>query len=401
MRKAASLSPMVRNDHRVRQISMEQRLYEDPETFETDHFDIVYPRLTSVEHAADLAGVLEAELGRLERWIPAAEGAVHTVHLYPLMEFLRAYSENVLVLGLYDGRLRVPLADLRSLHPRLVAVLSHELAHAMVAAATDDQAPKWFQEGLAQHVEMVPGRVNPIPDLHREGRILAFPMIESILDGFSEPQLVDLAYGEAAWVVHYIEAEHGVGAIRSLIASFARGRTTEEALQEVFRMSVAEFDRAVWSWCLGEAPAAWQPPERRRYEEELNRYVRPSTESQPRVSAPTSALASWHALYSARTRPVKAILGRVVAPIRASRPAPAHECATLVRELTTLLKDPEALAAPEPAVRRILEEAYRQLGQMAWACREGDAKAAELGLVRAELALGRAAERLGEFGLQP
>ncbi|HSL83712.1 MAG TPA: hypothetical protein VLF66_13135, partial [Thermoanaerobaculia bacterium] len=401
MRKAASMSPMARNEHRVRQVSMEQRLYEDPETFETEHFDIVYPRTTSVEHAADLAGVLEAEVERLGRWIPASPGTIHTVHLYPLIEFLEAYSENVLVLGIYDGRLRVPLADLRSLHPRLVAVLSHELAHAMVAAATDDQAPKWFQEGLAQHVEMVPGRLNPIPDLHREGRILAFPMIEGILDGFSEPQLVDLAYGEAAWVVHYIEAEHGVGAIRKLIGAFAGGRTTEEALQEVFRMSVEEFDRAVWDWCLREAPAAWEAPARRRYEEEYSRYLRPSDRTVPGLPAPDAAMASWHAVYGARTRQVKALLGSVVAPIRSGGDPPRETCATLVSGLAGVLEDPEALAAPEAALRRELEAAYRSLGQAAWHCREGGTEEARVALAQAELALGRAAQKLAPYGLRP
>ncbi len=425
IRRAAELAPLYRNDQRIRQISLEKWLYEAPERLRTRHFEIVYPHLTGARYADELGQVLEAERTRLSRWIPDPEGERHRVNLFPLVQFLRAYSENVLVLGVYDDRIRVPFADLRSLHPQLVSILSHELAHSMIGQATHDQAPHWFQEGLAQHVEMLPGRINPIPDLQRTGRVIAFPMIEPILRGFSEPQLVDLAYGEAAWVIHYIEAEHGVAAIHHLIEAFARGRTTEEALQDVFGMSVPQFDQAVWRWCLKDAPASW-PTELRRYDRNFDHLVQASKPA--RLDGSGSALRSpvgtpkpqpgrapaagareqgprtmkaWYAIYAARVKPFKETLGAILGPLQSGDRMPRAQCAVLAGRLAALRSDRWALRSPDVRINQDLGSAFEKFGGMVEACTQGSPSATRAALADAEAALGRAARDLAPYGLRP
>ena len=156
----------------------------------------------------------------------------------------------------------------RFLYQDLVNVLSHELAHALIGRATDEQSPKWFHEGLAEHIQMKQDYANPIPDLAGTGRVISFPVIEPILQGFAEGQLITLAYGEAAWVVHYLEAEHGVGAIHGFLDAFRRGLTTEEAVDDVLGLTVVEFDTDFRRWALEEAPSAW-PTRVYRYDREL------------------------------------------------------------------------------------------------------------------------------------
>lgn len=107
------------------------------------------------------------------------------------------------MIGIYDGKVRVPFADAPSLHPQLVSILSHEVTHAMIAEHTHDQAPHWFQEGLAQHLETSAAVVNPIPDLVKSDRILAFSVLEDVLSGFSEAQFVEIAYDQSAWFLHF------------------------------------------------------------------------------------------------------------------------------------------------------------------------------------------------------
>lgn len=401
MKRAESLSPLAASEARVRQVRMEQELYGDAGHHETAHFEVVYPRSTGPIYADDLGLVLEAELGRISRWIPAGRGEPHTVHVYPLFQFLDAYSGGMLVLGLYDGRLNVPFADLKSLHPELVAILSHELAHAMLARATGDQAPKWLHEGLAQHVEMVPGRINPIPDLHREGRILSFPMIEAILAGFAEPQLVDLAYAEAAWVVHYLEAEHGVRSIRRLIAAYAAGKTTEEAIREVFGMTVAQFDAAVWEWCLDEAPASW-PTQLRRYDQKAGQLLRrAATEPGSELRVSPAAMRSWHAVYAARTHQAKRLLSTLVEPLRRGWIPHRRTCRELEAEARAALADPRALAPPLPEAREPLALAFRGLRELGARCEAGDVEGSRRALRSAESALARAAKELDTYGLTP
>jgi hypothetical protein len=251
-----SLLPRIRLEERLSRSFLARR---------SDHFEIRYPLNTPDYFVEKLADALEQELERLQTWIPWTPEDRIEVQLYDSDDFFRAFAPGRDVLGLFDGKVRVPLANVPTLHPRILGILTHELAHALIAGATSDQSPHWFHEGLAQHVEPIQQQVNPIPDYRRVGTFLSFPLIEPVLASPSDPFLTMLGYDEAVWVVHYLEARYGKRAIRRLVEAFAGGQTTEEALAEVLGASVLEFDEEVWRWCLEEAPAAW-PVEMVRYD---------------------------------------------------------------------------------------------------------------------------------------
>jgi hypothetical protein len=256
--KAYDMAPDRVGRGRLDRLKMETDLARESRTFASEHFHIRVPGVSGRDYPRDLARVLEAEHQRLRRWIPVDSQVPIHVDLFPQMEFAHAWGGGVPIAALYDGRIRAPFADLRSLDPGLVTILSHELAHAMVDQAAQEEVPKWLNEGLAQHVEMVQRQINPIPDLpaYRFSH-LALPVLEGILQGFAGFQLVDLAYTQAVWVVHYIEAVHGVPAIHNLIQAYGSGATTDEALLEALGMTVEEFDQAAYLWCRDEAPSLW------------------------------------------------------------------------------------------------------------------------------------------------
>jgi hypothetical protein len=236
------------------QYRMSLELEQDSVTHASGGFEIRAPRSTGERYPKQLAAVLGKERDRLARWIPDASRLDVRVELYPFENFLRVYGFDIGGVTLRDGRVRVPFADIRSLQPELVATLSHELAHAMLVGTAGQAVPRWFHEGLAQHVEMGIGRINPVPDLEREGRVLAFPVIEAVLAGFAEPNLVEIAYAESAWVVHFVEARWGVGALHRLERAFRRGAGTEPAIREVTGLDLVAFDREFRRWASDDAP---------------------------------------------------------------------------------------------------------------------------------------------------
>ncbi len=265
VRMAEKQSPEEPISSLVPRIRLEERLNRSFLTRRSEHFEIRYPLDTADYFVERLADALEQELERLRTWIPWKPPEPLEVQLYDADDFFRAFAPGRDVLGLFDGKIRVPLANVPSLHPRILGILTHELAHALLAGATSDQSPHWFHEGLAQHVQPVQQQVNPIPDYRRLGTFLSFPLIEPVLSSPSDPFLTMLGYEEAVWVVHYLEARHGEREIRRLVDAFAQGQTTEEALAGVLGASVLEFDEEVWRWCLEDAPAAW-PVEMVRYD---------------------------------------------------------------------------------------------------------------------------------------
>ncbi len=258
--RAEALLPEPPASSMVPLIHMERQLATAYQVHETKHFRLRYPSREGVLVAASFGRLLERELVRLQRWIPFRPAQKIGIDLFPYQDFRTHYSMGGHAIGLFDGKVRVPFANVRYFNRFVVEVLSHELAHALIAGATEDRAPHWFHEGLAQHIEMKNNEVNPIGDLRRAGKLLAFPLLEPVFTSRVNSDLVSLAYSEAAWAIHAIEAQHGVGGIHRLLRAFGRGLDTDEAVREALGLSVAELDQRIWDWCEHKGPTVWSRP---------------------------------------------------------------------------------------------------------------------------------------------
>lgn len=419
-KKADSQLPVPRGQERRRQMELDKELSTSYAIYSSAHFDVRYPKATGETYARGIALVLEEERTRLRRWIPNPGTARIEVHLFPLQQFFSTFGSEY-VIGVYDGKVRVPFADLQSLHPELVQVLSHEVAHAMIAGATRDQAPYWLQEGLAQHVEMGVGRINPLPDLARTGRALSFPTLEPILSGFAEPQLVDLGYAEAAWTLHFIESRFGVKAIHGLLAAFAAGKTTGQAVQQVTGLSPAELDRALWRWGTSEAPQSWSLEVRRYdldYESKLLREQGRSTENGPAAAAaeePADELvegreeeirrkmSKWYGKYTERTAGVKRALKPVLEVYTrpGTPPVDLAMCDALVAEASRALAELPLWTSPDGNVNRTLRGAYQTFVQIGKSCQLRRPKEMAPLIAHATEQLATAAQLLQPYGMTP
>ncbi|HEY2737085.1 MAG TPA: tetratricopeptide repeat protein [Thermoanaerobaculia bacterium] len=417
LEKADSLLPEPRSLRRRRQLAMDRDLERSYESFRSEHFEVRYPKATGEHYARQVAWVLEQERTRLQHWIPPAAGKLIEVHLFPYKDFQTSFGGDIAVIGIFDGKMRVPFAEIRSLDPRLVAVLSHELAHALMAAATGGQAPHWLQEGLAQHIEMGTRQVNPLPDLARTGRALSFPTVDPILRGFAEERFVSLAYSEAEWAVAFIESRFGDKAIPHLLTAFAAGKTNEQVLKEVCGMTPAEFDRAFWAW--GQSGPQVRALEARRYDVDYSRQehqdheaesphagLRPHPTAQPTVAdAKRGRMVLWYAAYTRRTDGIKRILRPILQTYDgqsdAVRGSMASACGELSTQVGHVLADPEPWSSIDSDVNRALRDSYILIGNMGDACRTGrDAEARAL-IGQLNAALAKAAEHLAPYGLNP
>jgi hypothetical protein len=257
--KADSQLPFEASGDTLRQFQMEKRLAASSEVFHSPHFDVRYPPLRGEKFAREAARILEAERSRLQAWIPVASSRVTEVHLLPYDDFRVGYSPSMNVVGLYDGKIRVPLGDVAKFSPFIVSLLTHELAHAMITEKTANQAPHWFQEGLAQHVEMTDGEenVNPIAGYRDKDFLAGFPLIEPAIDSYLSP-IVTLGYAESAWTLHYIEHRYGQAGIHRMLDAYRAGKTTDEAVLTALGLPVERFDQDLWSWAANEAPQMWK-----------------------------------------------------------------------------------------------------------------------------------------------
>ena len=420
MEKASSISAFDFTSQRRDQIGLMKELEESKKIFDSRHFRMVYPASTGERYPRQLSWVLEAEWDRVQKWIPVPAGAPKVeIHLFPFTKFMKAYARTGgLVGGLYDGVVRVPLADFESFHPELIRIVSHEVAHAMIDIATRDRAPKWFHEGLAGHIEMHQREINPMPDMHEAGRDLTFTLLEPVLAGWSEPQLVELAYTNAAWTLHFIESKRGVRGIHRILDAFRRGNDTEAAIRKVFGVSVEEFDRDFRAWAVNQAPTVW-PSDMVAYHEKFSDLVRrdsmdPLDDPKDDAMALNSGnmryregrlekeMKAWHAGYSTSVRPVKVALAKALPMLQGKADGDVQgACRELDTQLELLFDNRANLSAPEAQVATYLRQAYGSFKDMAEHCQSRKWKSMRTEMERAVYYLGKAKDEMHPFKIQP
>lgn len=248
LEKSSSLRQNAMIDDRIRQILMNKRLATKYATFTSPHFIIHYPDDIGPTFATEAARILESELQRLQKWVPVPNFQPVVVNMLWWDDFRSTYTGSDFILGFYQSKkITLPLVGIRGFSPPIVALMSHELCHAMIAQATNEQAPHWFHEGLAQRIEMVPYQSNAF-NMYEDNRLLSISLIDDIVTGSPDPEMIGEAYIESQTIIRFVEATYGPAGVTKLLTAFHDGATTDEAIAKLAGTSVADFDAKLRVW---------------------------------------------------------------------------------------------------------------------------------------------------------
>jgi hypothetical protein len=124
-----------------------------------------------------------------------------------------------------------------------VAVITHELTHAILAQATADKAPRWFQEGVATRMELVERQENAFSDTPA-ALVLPLTLLDAVMEKNSDPA----AYAVAHTFIRFLEASYGADAIARLTAEIARGTSTDDALTKLTGKSLDAINTDFRQW---------------------------------------------------------------------------------------------------------------------------------------------------------
>lgn len=436
LQRLRKLHPFPGLERYIRRFQLDVDLEEGYETYESTHFRLRHATGVGQGQAILVAGLLEGEIERLQQWIPFDEASERVeVHLVPAEDFYRVYGGGVGILGLYDGRIRLPVFEIGKESAVMTEVASHELAHALIDRHTKDRAPKWFHEGLAQLVEPETEQRNP----YRGGRrVITFPLLEPVLRGFNESQFAGLAYEEAYWTLRFVEERHGKGGIRRLLDAFARHATGEEALRSALSQPPAAFDRALQQWARSsEAPlraegleldyddakieriAEHTPGLRQEIERQVAESEGPKVglaiegetpqeqmETLQRrvedeiVDTVQTWMEGWYEVYRSMADSIRTDLRQVVLAMRGVE-RPERRVELICRDLTFQLSPMigRGVETIDDDVTRSLRAAYTELSKVASACSRGRGFSGSM--ERAERHLKEAAYHLEKYGMRP
>jgi hypothetical protein len=142
-----------------------------------------------------------------------------------------------------DGKIRIPVGGLDGMTVRLSQLLKHELTHSFIFQFVQGRAPQWLNEGIAQSMagESSSQYSAPLGRLFAAHRQLPMQMLESSFMRFDTSTAV-VAYAESVAAVEMIRERHGDHQLPEILKVLREGRTLEDALRSVLRLSYQDFD---------------------------------------------------------------------------------------------------------------------------------------------------------------
>jgi len=214
---------------------------------ETEYFVVRHPPAS--DHL-QLVGVLER--ARVEVCHALGDFPSHKalVVLYPPDAFRAVTGTHDWVGGLFDRKIRLPIADLATSAAQVESAFRHEFTHLMVSE-WNPRCPTFVNEGLAQVMEY--GRGQGLDRLvsYLDSRGLtreSLPALDELPDSFmsmADREAVSLGYLLSFAFVDHVVGHHGMGALVRWIVALehaplgaayhgATGRTLEHE-EELFR----------------------------------------------------------------------------------------------------------------------------------------------------------------------
>lgn len=234
-------------DHRIDQLMIERNLAKAYQIHRTKHFEIHYPPDTPKNQIEQIGVILERELARMRvEWLPVPNFRRTVVNILWWQDFKR-YSGSEYIAGLFTDEIFLPVAGVQSFRPEIVAIMTHELFHAMLAEATNNFAPRWFHEAFATRVEMTPESRNAF-QLFRDEYFLSVALLDAVANHSPDPERIGSAYLIGESTLRFIEARWGRAGLNAIVRAYAKGMNTEAAMREATGHSVAELDGLARAW---------------------------------------------------------------------------------------------------------------------------------------------------------
>jgi tetratricopeptide (TPR) repeat protein len=239
-KRAYELKPNDALKSKIDKLSRERSIDGSYRQSDAAHFTLKYDgERAGADLGAQILDYLESQFRELETRFDHYPLQPIIVILYPHRQFFEATQADANVLGLYDGKIRVPIGGLQQLNAEARHVLVHELTHAFIAGKSHGTAPRWLHEGLAQRSE---GKSTPTAtgvSLAKEFQALQDK--EGWGQAFSYPSALSFA--------EYLDDRVGFPALLDVMDAMAKGDTAEAAFEKVTRYSLKEL-RQAWGEAL-------------------------------------------------------------------------------------------------------------------------------------------------------
>ena len=193
-------------------------------------FSIAFEGPAEARLATHASAVLDAAYWRIGKALGTYPSQPVEVIFYTLKQFRDITGAPEWAGGSFDTRIRIPVQGALAAPQSFDRVLTHELAHAMIAGIAGRGVPAWLHEGLATYFE--PGDVPRAEQRWKASRLLI--PLDALQDGFGrfDGREARIAYDESLVAASVLMAHLGPNVVL-LLQDLDRGNELSLALTRV------------------------------------------------------------------------------------------------------------------------------------------------------------------------
>lgn len=243
--KAYSLDPDNNQiDKMLKKLTSEIIIETDLKKLEAYRFDIRFDKEVVDSEIFDIRYYLmEAyrEIGRDFNYYPDQK---IPVILYTQADFRQLLQTPDWVLGIYDGKIRLPAKKDKLLTAAFKRLIYHEYTHAVIYDLTEGNCPRWLNEGLAVYEEskILEPDLSQLKNAIVKNSLIPLDELDSVLSTNKNPRTLNLAYLESYSFVEYLLDRWNFYVIRAILENFKNGQTTEKAFSNVVYRSMKKLN---------------------------------------------------------------------------------------------------------------------------------------------------------------
>lgn len=168
-----------------------------------------------------------------------------TVLIYETGDFKSISDWQKGVVGVYDGKIRLPLigADLTSNEIR--GIIWHEYTHAIIHDITKGNCPIWLNEGLAKVEEFkyIKKDLSILKSAVENDQLISFVDLDSAFFTLTDEIRFELAYEESYTLANYLKKRYNLYKIKKILERLGNNETIESAFKEELNIKITEFEK--------------------------------------------------------------------------------------------------------------------------------------------------------------
>lgn len=220
----------------------------------SSRFLISYDSSVKPEIAGKILDELETAYNRIGSDFNHFPEAPVPVLLYTRREYKDLTASPDWSGGVYDGKIRIPVAGLGEITPHFRATLFHEYTHAVIRGITKGNCPVWLNEGLAEYE----GRKEfdpPLKEFAAQWKNDEIPTFASLEGSFARLSGKDalIAYEQSYAMASFMVNAYGLNKIQDLLHELGKGLSFLPAVEKAFsdyQLTFADIER---EWRASEA----------------------------------------------------------------------------------------------------------------------------------------------------